>query len=146
MQKDSMKRLFLAAMLAYLNTGVSAQSITAGDLEKLCSSNDISDQSTCMLITKVYLDGFLEGVSKGVIDTYRYDPLVFALVKDMNMKDSLPRVKKVVDSASCIQKTSVADMSKTYLEFVKSNPNVRSDHYRKSMTLAIVAKYCNKGN
>ena len=130
MQKDSMKKLFLVAMLTFLNTGVSAQSITAGDLEKLCSSNESSDQSACMLITKVYMDGFLEGVGKGVLDTYRYDPLVFALVKDMNMKDSLPRVKKVVDSASCVQKTSVADMSKAYLDFVKSNPNLRSDHYK----------------
>ena len=139
-----MKTKILAAVLTLLATSVGAQSITAGDLEKLCSSNDNSDRSACMLITKVYMDGFLEGVGKGVIDTYRYDPLVFALVKDMNMKDSLPRVTKVVDSASCIQKVSVSEMSKAFLEFVKSNPNLRSEHYKKSMTLAIVSKYCNK--
>jgi hypothetical protein len=139
-----MKSKILVAMLILWGTSVGAQSITASDLEKLCSSSESSDRSACMLITKVYMDGFLEGVSKGVIDTYRYDPLVFALVKDMKMKDSLPRVTKVVDAASCIRKVSVEAMSSAYLEFVKSHPNLRTEHYRKSMTLAIVAKYCNK--
>ena len=139
-----MKTKIIAWALALSSVAVSAQPITAGDLEKLCSSSESNDRAACMLITKVYMDGFLEGVGKGVIDTYRSDPLVFALVKDMNMRDSLPRVTKVVDSASCIQKVSVSEMSKAFLEYVKSNSNLRLEHYKKSMTLAIVSKFCNK--
>lgn len=141
---DSMKRTVIGLLVIVAAGGLCAQTIKAEDLEKLCTSAQDSDRTACLLITKVYMDGFLEGVGKGVLDTYRYDPQVFALVKDVKMKDSLPQITQVIDSATCIQKVSVSEMAATYVDYVRGNPALRQGHYRKAMTLAIVAKYCGK--
>lgn len=90
------------------------------------------------------MDGFIEGIGKGVLDTYKYDPQVLALVKDNKAKDVVPRVNKVVEAATCIQHVSVADMTNTFIEFIRRNPSVRQDHYRKAMTRAIMSTYCEK--
>jgi hypothetical protein len=134
----------VALMLLFSAGGLGAQTIRAMDLEDLCTSTDESKSTACKLIVKVYMDGFLEGVGKGVLDTYRYDPLVFQAVKDIKMVDSVPRINQVVQSATCIQKVSVNEMVATYIDHVRRNPTLRPEHYRKAMTLAIVGKYCQR--
>ena len=90
------------------------------------------------------MDGFIEGVAKGVLDTYRFDPQVLALVKDIKMKDAAPRINKVVESAICIQRVSVTEMTDAYIEYVRANPSIRQEHYRMAMTRTMVSKYCGK--
>lgn len=139
-----MKRLVLVILVTVATSGLGAQTIKAEDLEKLCTSVQDSDRTACLLITKVYMDGFLEGVGKGVLDTYRYDSKIFELMKDVKMKDSLPRITQVIESATCIQQVSVSEMAATYVDHLRGNPTLRPGHYRKAMTLAIVGKYCGK--
>lgn len=139
-----MKLYALTLLALTASFGLGAQSIKAEDLEKLCTSSAESDKQACVLIMKVYLDGFAEGVSKGVLDTYKYDSEVLALVKDIKMKDAAPRINKVIASATCIQRTSVADMMATYLDYVRRNPESRQGNYRNAMTRAIITKYCAK--
>jgi hypothetical protein len=90
------------------------------------------------------MDGFIEGVGKGAIGTYKYDPQVLASVRDVKMKDMAPRINKVVEHATCIQRVSVAEMVNSYIEFVRKNPSIRQKHYREAMTRAIVATYCQR--
>lgn len=139
-----MKLQLLALFLIFSPISAHPQTIKASDVERLCTSQAEPERLSCSLIVKVYMDGFLEGVAKGVLDTYKYDPQVLALVKDIKMKEAAPRFSKVVDAATCIQHASVADMTATYVEYVRSNPASRHEHYRKAMTRAIVSKYCGK--
>lgn len=78
----SMKRYFVALLAVMCSASTQAQAICAGDLEQLCTAKNESDRLSCALIVKVYMDGFIEGVAKGVIDTYKLDPQVLALVKE----------------------------------------------------------------
>lgn len=139
-----MKQILLTFLWAFFSTTLYAQTITSEDLEKLCTASTDSERASCLLIVKVYTDGFIEGVGKGAIDTYKYDPQVLALVKDVKMKDMAPRINKVVELATCIQRVSVAEMVNTYIEFVRKNPSIRQKHYREAMTRAIVATYCQR--
>lgn len=131
-----------ALFCIFFTTSLSAQTIKAEDLERLCTANTDSDRTSCLLIVKVYMDGFIEGIGKGAIDVYKYDPQVSVLVKDVKMKDMAPRISKVVELATCIQRVSVADMANAYVEFVRENPSMQQKHYREAMTRAIVATYC----
>lgn len=137
-----MRLIFFILLLS--TNGLGAQTIRTIDLEDLCTSTDEAKNTACNLIVKVYADGFLEGVGKGVLDTYKYDPLVFKTVKDIKMIDSLPRIIRVVETASCIKKVSVNELVATYLSYVRKNPNLRPEHYKKAMTLAIIEKYCQR--
>ena len=139
-----MKRTLLAFFCIFFSTSLFAQTIRAEDLEKLCTASTESEHASCLLIVKVYMDGFIEGVGKGAIDTYKYDPQVLALVRDVKMKDMTPRINKVVELATCIQRVSVTEMVNTYIEFVRKNPSIRQKHYREAMTRAIVASYCQR--
>ena len=139
-----MKSNILAVLIMSTSVGAYSQAIKAEDLEKLCTANAESERLSCSLIVKVYMDGFIEGVAKGSIDTYKFDPQVLALVKDIKMKDVAPRINKVVEAATCIQRVSVAEMTDAYIEYMRANPSIRQEHYRKAMTLTIVSKYCGK--
>ena len=121
-----------------------SQAIKAEDLEKLCTAKAEPDRLSCALVVKVYMDGFIEGVAKGVLDTYKLDPQVLATVKDIKMKDAAPRIGKVVEAATCIQRVSVAEMTESYIEYIRENPTIRPEHYRKAMTRTIMSKYCGK--
>lgn len=78
-----MKQTLLAFFCIFFSTSLFAQTIAikAEDLEKLCTASADSERTSCLLIVKVYMDGFIEGVGKGVIDTYKYDPQVLTLVR-----------------------------------------------------------------
>ncbi|MDI1338172.1 hypothetical protein [Polaromonas sp.] len=127
-----------------VSTGLPAQTIKAEDLEKICTANAEPDRLSCALIVKVYMDGFIEGVGKGVIDTYKYDPQILALVKDLKMTDMAPRLTKVVELATCIQRLSVSEMTSAYVDFMRRTPSLKQENYRKAMTRAIIATYCQK--
>lgn len=128
----------------FFSTCLSAQTIKAEDLEKICTATADSDRMSCALIVKVYMDGFIEGVGKGVVDTYKYDPQVLALVQDVKMKDMAPRLTKVVELATCIQRLSVGEMTNAYVDFMRKTPSMKQENYRKAMTRAIIATYCQK--
>jgi hypothetical protein len=137
-----MKSQVLAIFLVFASAFAYSQSIKAEDLEKLCTAKAESERMSCALIVKVYMDGFIEGIAKGVLDTYKLDPQVLAIVKDIKMKDAAPRIGKVVGAATCIQHVSVTEMTDSYIEYVRTNPAIRQEHYRKAMTRTIVSKYC----
>ena len=139
-----MKSLILASFVTCVSVGAYSQTIKAEDLERLCTNKSESERLSCSLIVRVYMDGFIEGVAKGVLDTYRFDPQVLALVKDIKMKDAAPRINKVVESATCIQRVSVTEMTDAYIEYVRANPSIRQEHYRMAMTRTMVSKYCGK--
>jgi hypothetical protein len=139
-----MIKSILAGLIFTVSTYVGAQSINSGDLENLCKSTEKSDRTACMLIVKVYMDGFLEGVAKGVIDTYKYDEELFDIVKNEVAKNIVPRINKVVSSSTCIQKVSVDEMISSYLYYIKRNTSMRQENYRNSMTRAIILKHCKK--
>lgn len=144
MHRDNMKTLLIAALLAITAPQVSAQAIKASELDQLCSSKSESDNAACLLIVQAYMHGFIEGVGKGVMDTYKYDPQLLALVRDVPMKDMAPRVNKVAQASTCIQRVSVGQMKSTFVEFVRANPMMKEKSYREALTRAIVSKYCNK--
>ncbi len=140
-----MNTVLLAVVCFFFSTGLYAQTFKAEDLEKLCTASEDSDAyASCVLIVKVYMDGFIEGVGKGAIDTYKYDAQVLAQVRDVKMKDMAPRVNKVVEQATCIQRVSVAQMVNAYVAFVRKNSSIRPKNYREAMTRAIVATYCQR--
>jgi hypothetical protein len=134
--------LFVLMMCAIASA--KSQSITAGDLERLCNAKGESDRLSCSLIVKVYMDGFIEGIAKGVLDTYKFDLQILALVKDTQMKDMAPRVNRVVEAATCVQRVSVMEMTDAFVQHLKTNPSLRQEHYRKALTRAILANYCGK--
>ncbi|MEH0168674.1 hypothetical protein [Roseateles microcysteis] len=138
-----MKSKLLGFLLA-APIGAAAQTLQAEDLERLCTSGDKADRLSCNLIVKVYLDGFIEGVAKGALDTYKFDPQVRTSVERVQMKDMAPRVSKVIESSTCIQRVSVSEMAGAFVEHVQANPSLRKEHYRKAMTRTIASKFCAK--
>lgn len=137
-------RILLFAFFAYTSFGAHAQSISALDLAKLCSGSDNSERLTCNLIFKTYMDGFVEGVGKGVHDTYQYDEKVFAIIKNEKISDISKRIKNVSDQSICIQKISVAEMANTFVEYLLKNPEMQNSNYKKVITKSIIATYCRK--
>ena len=139
-----MKSKLLTIVLICASATTHSQAIKADDLEKLCMAKAESERISCALVVKVYMDGFIEGVAKGVLDTYKLDPQVLATVKDIKMKDAAPRIGRVVEASTCIQRVSITEMTDSYIEYVRANPAIRQEHYRKAMTRTIMAKYCGK--
>ena len=139
-----MRHTLLVFFCIFFSTSLFAQTIKAEDLEKLCAASADAERTSCLLIVKVYMDGFIEGVGKGAIDTYKYDLQVLTLVRDVKMKDLAPRINKVVELATWIQRVSVTEMANAYIEFVRKNPSIRQKHYREAMTRTIVATICQR--
>lgn len=86
-----MKHRLVGAFVALVSTQVSAQAITAGEFENLCISKNDSDRTAYSLIVQAYMHWFIEGVGKGLVNTYDYDPQVLALVRDVPMRDIATR-------------------------------------------------------
>lgn len=140
-----MKIQLLAICCLLLPTGSYADpTLRAEDLEKICTSPNEDDRSICSLIIKAYKDGFIEGIANGAMGTYRYDPQVWTVVKDVKAKDFAPRLNKVVGQSTCIQNVQVDDLTKAFAAYVKQNPLVQSGPYRTAMFRTIEATYCKK--
>lgn len=118
--------------------------LSAGDLEKICASPNEDDRLICSLIIKAFKDGFIEGVASGAIGAYRYDPQIWAAVKDVKSKDFAPRLNKVVGQSACIQNVPVDDLTNAFSAYVKQHPSVQSGPYRTAMFRTIEAIYCKK--
>lgn len=143
MRKMKIQHLAICCLL--LPTGAYADStLSAEGLEKICTSPVEDFRLTCSLIVKAYKDGFIEGVANGAMGTYKYDPQVWAAVKDVKAKDLVPRFKKVVEQSTCIQNVQVDDLTKAFTAYVKQNPSVQSGPYRTAMFRTIEATYCKK--
>lgn len=140
-----MKAQILSICFLLLPNGAYADSsLKAGDLERICTSPAEDDRAVCSLIVKAYKDGFIEGVANGVMGTYRYDPDIFATVKNVKSKDFAPRFNKVVAQSTCIQNVQVDDLTKVFSAYVKLNPSVQAGPYRTAMFRMIEATYCKK--
>lgn len=142
---SKMKSLILSICFLLLPIVAHADSsFRAGDLERICTSPSEDDHAACSLIVKAYKDGFIEGVANGVMGTYRYDPDIFATVKNVKAKDFVSRFNKVVAQSTCIQNVQVDDLAKAFSAYVKLNPSVQAGPYRTAMFRTIEATYCKK--
>lgn len=138
--------VFLTAALALsFSGGATAQSITAGALATHCSAAEGTEgKSVCTLIVKAFMDGFLEGVGKGVMGVYTYDPEVSAAFGSRPMKDMAPRIQQVNEKAACIQRVSVGALVDAFVQRVQADPALRGKNYREALTRTVVANYCPK--
>jgi hypothetical protein len=133
------------AIGALFTTGAAAQSLTAGDLAKHCSAGDTTEEkAVCSLVIKTFMDGFIEGVGKGVMGVYAFDSRVLSTVADTPMKEMAPRIQQVADKATCIQRVSVGELAAAFVKYVRAEPSLASKNYREALTRTIVANYCQK--
>jgi hypothetical protein len=142
-----LRRTFIAAIFSIFFVSLEAQSeipLTAGDLEKVCESKDESEYAGCAMITMAFRDGYIEGAGTGVIGAYTHDTKVFKSVKDMKMKEFVPRITSVTQKSTCIQKTTVIEMINAFVAHMRSHPELRTGHYRAAMFRMIQEHYCNK--
>lgn len=139
-----MTRILLLLACLLFAPIIHARWLKAEDLERLCASKLDSERTVCVFIINAYVDGFVEGVAKGVFGTYKYDEQVLNLVKGVKARDMAPRVKKVIEVSTCMQSVSVADMTETFLDYVRRTPSSRTENYRYAMTSAIISKYCSR--
>jgi hypothetical protein len=138
-----MKRTTVALFLALSSTSLHADVLKAADLETLCLSSSEAERAVCMLVTRAFMDGFIEGVGKGAFSTYQHDPQVYDLIKDVKAKDFAPRLKKSIDMSTCGQRVTSAMMADTYTSYIRENPKMRPGDYRPAMYRALTEKYCN---
>jgi hypothetical protein len=140
-----MKAQILTICFLLLPIGAYADTtLRAGELEQICASPSVDDRAICSLMVKAYKDGFIEGVANGVMGAYRYDPDIFATVKNIKAKDFAPRLNKVVAQSTCIQNVQVDDLVKTYSAYVKLNPSIQAGPYGIAMFRMIETTYCKK--
>ncbi|MBS4051275.1 MAG: hypothetical protein KGZ69_08730 [Methylomonas sp.] len=140
-----MKVQILLICFLLLPVGAYADSsLRAGDLERICSSSSEDDRAVCSLIVKAYKDGFIEGITNGVMGAYRYDPDILATVKNIKAKDFAPRFNKVVAQSTCIQNVQVDDLTKAFSAYLKLNPTAHAEPYRNAMFRMIDASFCKK--
>ncbi len=137
-----MNKIISAFILALSSTGLQASVLKASDLEVLCQSNSEAEQTGCLLVMRAFIDGFIEGVGKGVFGTYQHDPQVYLLVKDVKAKDFAPRVKRTVDLSTCGQRVTSEMMANTYTTYLLRNPKMRTGDYRPAMYRALTEKHC----
>ena len=138
------KRYLILALICSGPIAVSAQAISAQDLERLCSAKTDTERLPCLLMVKAYMDGFIEGVAKGVLDTYKFDERLSAQVKNDKVSTVVGRASKVIERSTCLQKVAVQDMAKTFVDYVGQNPEVRTQNYRIAMTRSLNARYCTR--
>ena len=139
-----MKHTLIIFCLFFFSPGLHALTINAGYLSKLCSSPDDSEKVSCILVIKGYMYGYIEGVAKGVINTYKLDPQIRSIMKDEKTKVMKPRVEKVINLSTCLKGVTIEDMITTYLQYIKNDPTVQNRHYREALTRAIEKYYCQK--
>ena len=139
-----MKKITSVFILALSSTGLQATVLKASDLEDLCQSNSETERAVCLLVMRAFIDGFIEGVGKGVFGTYQHDPQVHTLVKDIKAKDFAPRVKRTVDLSTCGQRVTSEMMANTYTVYLRQNPQMRAGDYRPAIYRALTEKHCAK--
>jgi hypothetical protein len=119
--------------------------LTAGDLATHCSAGDATEaKAVCSLVIKTFMDGFIEGVGKGVMGVYAYDSKVLSTVAETPVKEMAPRIQQVADKATCIQRVSVADLAATFVKHVRAEPLLAGKSHREALTRTIVSNYCQK--
>ena len=136
------KFLLLPIWVCLSSSAVFAQDLTTGDLEKACASSDSSDRMMCLLMVGAFRDGFIEGVGKGVIDTYRLDEQICQSVRDVRAIEMTPRINEVTRKATCVQRTSTKELISGFLAYIRQNPQVRQQNYRVGLTRAISSRFC----
>ncbi len=139
-----MKRAIITLILALSSAGLHASVLKAADLEALCKSNAEAERAVCLFVMRAFMDGFIEGVGKGVFGTYQHDPQVYALIKDVKAKDFSPRLKRSIDMSTCGQRVTSEMMANTYMTYIRENPRMRLGDYRSAMYRALTEKHCNK--
>ena len=140
--KHAMRCLVIGVLFT---TGTAAQSLTAGDLARQCGAGDKTEErAICILVIKTFMDGFIEGVGKGVMGVYAYDSKVLSTVAETPVKEMAPRIRQVADKATCIQRVSVADLAATFVKHVRAEPSLAARSYREALTRTIVSNYCPK--
>jgi hypothetical protein len=126
-------------------SGGAAQSLTAGDLATHCSAGDATEaKAVCSLVIKTFMDGFIEGVGKGIIGVYAYDSKVLSTVADTPVKEMALRIQQVADKATCIQRVSVGELAAKFAKHVRAEPSLAGKSYREALTRTIVSNYCQK--
>jgi hypothetical protein len=139
-----MNRMIVTLVLALLSTGVHASVLKASDLETLCLSKSEAERAVCLLVMRAFMDGFIEGVGKGVFGVYQHDPQVYELVKDIKAKDFAPRLKQSIDMSTCGQRVTSEMMAGTYTTYIRQHPQMRPGDYRLAMYRALTEKHCTK--
>jgi hypothetical protein len=141
-----MKRALCCFAIGLLfTTGATAQSLNAADLAKHCSASDATEErAICSLVIKVFMDGFIEGVGKGVMGAYAYDSKVLSTVANTPMKEMAPRIQQVADKATCIQRATVGELAAMFVKHVRAEPSLAAKNYREALTRTIVSNYCQK--
>ena len=141
-----MGRLCVALLsVTLVPAAASAQSLTSRELASHCTAADQTDaKAVCLLVVKAFMDGFIEGVGKGVIDVYRYDARVFSDVANVPAKEMGPRIQQVTERATCIQRVSVGELAAMFVKHVRAEPSLAAKNYREALTRTIVANYCQK--
>lgn len=140
--KRAMSCLIIGVLLT---TGAAAQSLTAGDLATHCSAGDATEaKAVCSLVIKTFMDGFIEGVGKGIMGVYAFDSKVLSTVAETPVKEMAPRIQQVADKATCIQRVSVADLAATFVKHVRADLSLAGKSYREALTRTIVSNYCQK--
>lgn len=140
-----MKRYLVATLTLFVLSPRSnfAQSIRAEDLRTQCAAQGMSEaRATCALIIKVFMDGFIEGVGKGVLGVYTYDSEVRAAVESIPMKEMAPRISLVGERATCLKNVSVQALTAAFVEKMRTEPALREEPYREALTRTIVSQYC----
>lgn len=94
-----MRRAFGCLAIGVLFSGAAAaQSLTAWDLATHCSAGDATEaKAVCSLVVKTFMDGFIEGVGKGVMGVYAYDAKVLSAFADAPIKEMAPRIQQVAE-------------------------------------------------
>ena len=139
-----MKIAISAFILALSSAGLHANVLKASDLEALCQSSSEAERAACLLVMRAFIDGFIEGVGKGVFGVYQHDPQVYKLVEDVKAKDFAPRVKRTIDLSTCGQRVTSEMMASTYTTYIRHNPQMRPGDYRPAMYRALTEKHCVK--
>ena len=141
-----MKRAMSCLAIALVFTSeAAAQSLTAGDLATHCSAGDATEsKAVCSLVIKVFMDGFVEGVGKGVMAVYTYDSKVRSSVADTLGTEMVPRIQQVAEKATCIQRVSVAELVAAFVKYVRANTLLTGKSYSEALTRTIESNYCHK--
>lgn len=139
-----MMRIFISVFFMLFANPLFAQTINSEELANFCKSGADSDKAICTLVLTVYKDGFIEGVAKGVMDTYKYDKELYEIVKNIKAGDFAPRLNNVVTLSTCIQKVPIYDLANSFIKFVDTYPSASQKPYRETMWRVILKNYCYK--
>lgn len=141
-----MSRMCVALLfVALVPIAASGQSLVAKELATHCTAADETEaKAVCLLVVKAFMDGFIEGVGKGVLGVYTYDAKVSADVANVPAREMAPRIQQVADRATCLQRVTVGELVAAFVRHLRGDPSLASKNYREALTRTIVANYCQK--